>query len=287
MRTNAPEDLKGRSIGWLLALIALSIVLITVWTREGDAGLLHRARVVTHTAVSPISKVGMWVSSPVRNFGNWAKDLGASRSQVLLLSDQNRELRARIVVLEEKLITAGQLGELADSIAEQDYKGITATVIGLSPNSWDQVITLDKGIRDGVAINMPVLGPHGLLGQVIEVGPSFSRVRLTTDQRSGVAALVQHSREPGIVKGSISGVLSLDFVSTEAEIKQGDVILTSGTGGIYPKGIVIGTVIEVPREVNQLYKAVTLNPANEMSTVERVLILTDTAPSTQSLAGEQ
>lgn len=287
MKVALNTETNKRKIGWLILLVALSIILMTVWSRESDTGPIHRVRVTTETVAAPISSAGKWVSTPFRGFFSWMSDLGVSRGQLSELRDQNKELRARVVALEETRLDNKRLSELINSTNAQGYKGVTATVIGLPPSAWNQVIITDKGSKDGIEINMPALGPYGLIGQVIEVGPTYSRIRLLTDQKSGVASLIQRGRKTGITKGSISGDLMLDFISAESTVTAGDVVLTSGLGGVYPKGLLIGEVLEVSKETNALYKSIKLTPANDISTVENVLILTDTAPSTDSLGSSQ
>lgn len=256
---------------------------MTWWSRESDTGPLHQTRVAVNTVAAPISRAGKWLSTPFRSFFAWVDDLGVSRGELKELRTQNKELRSRVVALEETRLDNQRLAQLVTSTNAQGYKGIDATVISMPPGSWEQVITVDKGTKAGVAINMPVLGPYGLLGQVVEVGPSYSRVRLTTDQKSGIASLIQRGRESGITKGTIKGGLTLDFVSNESTVTAGDVVLTSGIGGVYPKGLLIGEVLEVSKETNSLYKSIKLSPANDISTVENVLILTNTAPSVDTL----
>lgn len=287
MKIAPNNETKTRKIGWLLLFVALSIILLTVWSRESETGPLHRVRVATQTVASPVSSAGKWVSTPFRGFFSWMSDLGVSRGQLSELRDQNKELRARVVALEETRLDNQRLSELLTSTNAKGYKGVTATVIGMPPSAWNQVIIVDKGANDGIELNMPVLGPYGLLGQVIEVGPTYSRIRLLTDQKSGIASLIQRGRKTGITKGSISGDLMLDFISAESTVTPGDVVLTSGLGGVYPKGLLIGEVLEVSKETNALYKSIKLTPANDINTVENVLILTDTAPSTDTLGENQ
>ena len=187
MKVALNTETNKRKIGWLILRVALSIILMTVWSRESDTGPIHRVRVATETVAAPISSAGKWVSTPFRGFFSWMSDLGVSRGQLSELRDQNKELRARVVALEETRLDNKRLSELINSTNAQGYKGVTATVIGLPPSAWNQVIITDKGSKDGIEINMPALGPYGLIGQVIEVGPTYSRIRLLTDQKSGVA----------------------------------------------------------------------------------------------------
>jgi rod shape-determining protein MreC len=125
---------------------------------------------------------------------------------------------------------------------------------------------------------MPVVGPNGLLGQIDSVGSNFSKVRLITDIDSGVACMLQRTRTPGIATGSLSGTLTLEFIANEAEISPGDVVVTSGMGGIYPAGLVVGEVLDAILGVSSLYQTIRVTPANDARTVEQVMVLTNTSP---------
>ena len=148
------------------------------------------------------------------------------------------------------------------------------------------MITIDRGTAEGVESGMPVIGDAGLLGQVVEASKHSSRVRLITDQRSGVAALVQRTRVEGILRGSIDRGLTLDFVSQDASLRAGDVVITSGMGGVYPKGLVIGEITSVQRQPNTLAPLVAVQPTARLSQLEEVLVLVGAAPATTSGSGE-
>lgn len=133
---------------------------------------------------------------------------------------------------------------------------------------------------------MPVLGPLGLLGQTVEVSKSSAKVRLITDPRSGVASMIQATRVEGIVNGSIDGHLSLDFVSRDATVTAGDVVITSGLGGVFPKGIIIGEVLEAVSTSGGLQQEIRVTPASDPSALEEVLVLVGRAPSADIGGGE-
>ncbi len=278
-----PSREKKRPYGWLILLVIISLVLTTVYAREGESGPLHHARVAVQTVVTPVGNAGEWVMTPLRNFAYWISDLGVSRSELQDLRAQNADLRAQVVDLQEQVNETSDTAALTKEAEDSGYKGVTATVIGLPTNAWEQVIVVSKGVSDGIKLDMPVLGPNGLLGQVVQVGPNYAKVRLITDQKSGIASYLQRNRISGITRGSISGDLSLDFVSMEATVVAGDTVITSGVGGVFPKGLVIGQVRKVDNQVNTLYRSVAIEPANDMATVESVIILTDTAPATNDL----
>jgi rod shape-determining protein MreC len=282
--TIAPSvEQKRQHYGWLVLFLVLSVILTTVWFREGDNGPLHKVRVGVQTVTTPLGNAGKWATTPMRRFGSWVMDLGVSRSQLQTLRDQNETLRARVVELEEARLENDRLKALIGEVSKNGYSGIGAAVIGLPENTYDQVIVLNKGSSDGVSMNVPVVTSRGLLGQIIEVGPTYSKVRLITDQKSGVAALIQRDRLPGVIRGSLAAELTLDFVDMDAKVIPGDVVLTSGLGGIYPKGLVIGEVTDVSNGVNTLFKTISVRPANTLANLEEVLVLTDAPPNTQAL----
>jgi rod shape-determining protein MreC len=106
---------------------------------------------------------------------------------------------------------------------------------------------------------------------------------LITDQKSNVAAITQRERTPGIVSGGITRDLIMDFVPTDADVIVGDVVLTSGMGGVYPKGLIIGEVLSVSEEVNTLYKTITVRTLNDPNRLEEVAILLGAPPSIDNL----
>lgn len=287
MRIAPPKETKTMRTGLLVLLLVISLVITTVWFREGTNGPIHKTRIMVQSVASPIGAVGEWATTPVRSFGRWVSDIGVSRSQLIALRSQNDELRARVVKLEEANLQYKRLDALLGEAANQNYSGVAASVIGLPVNSWEQVITVDKGTKAGIRVDMPVTGSRGLLGQVIEVGANYAKVRLITDQRSGVASMLQRGRKTGITKGSLTGSLTLEFVQSDVKVIAGDVILTSGLGGLYPRGLTIGEVLEVSSEANALYQSIKVLPANDLTSLEEVLILTNTSPQVEAGAGNE
>ncbi len=285
MRVKRTETRTPR-IGWVAIYVAMAIVLMTVWFREAETGPLHRLRAGVQTLTAPISAAGEFTTRPVRGLVAWVTDLGVSRSQLDRLRLQNVELRATVAELEEARLENERLKALLKIAKTSDLDSIGARVIGRPANSWDGIITIDRGKRDGLAPGMPVIGPQGLLGQTVEVSRSSSKVRLITDQRSGVAAMVQRSRVEGVVRGSIDGRLTLDFVSVDTTVGPGDVVITSGMGGVFPKGIVIGEVVDVVSNPGALQQTINVRPSEDPSRLEEVLVLSEAVPDRPARGGE-
>lgn len=284
MKIVQPETKRAKP-GWLVLLIVLAVLVTSLWFREGDLGPIHRVRSAVQVVATPVSRAGMWVTSPARNFTSWVRDLGVSRSELQELRAQNDDLKTRVATLEERLLQYEQVSQLLATATDANRTGVTATVIGLPQSELSRVVTLDRGAEDGVEVDMPVVGPNGLIGQVTEVGRTWCRVRLITDSTSGVAALIQRTRTEGVTRGSVSGDLTLDFIAPTESVIDGDVVLTSGQGGVYPRGIVVGTVVAVRNNKTALYQSITVEPADDINSVEAVMILTSAAPATTG-AGE-
>ena len=298
MRLPQPEKSNFQP-GLLVVLIVLALLLTTVWYREGDHGIIHRVRDGVQAVTAPVSATGEFVTSPVRGVFSWIGDLGVSRSQFAALQLQNEKLRNTVAALEEARLENARLQSLVNFAQATKLRALGAHVIG-RPTQYDRVITLDRGTADGVHEGMPVVGTlgsvpskateasaaGGLVGQTVDVTAHSAKVRLISDQSSGVSAMIQSNRAQGIVHGSIDGGLSLDFISHETTVHASDVVITSGMGGIYPKGLLIGEVTKVVNQASSLYQNITLSPSANLDGSEEVLILVSATSQTQPGTGE-
>jgi rod shape-determining protein MreC len=266
MRTPPVERSKPR-FGLLVALILIGLALTTVWFREGDAGPIHRVQSAFHAVTAPVGAVGEFVTTPVRSVRRWASSFIASRSEIATLRTQNATLRARVAELDEARLENARLRALIGMTQRGKFKALGAGVIGRPTGTWEGFITIDKGTADGVESGMAVTGVSGLLGRTTDVTPHTARVQLITDQRSGVAAMVQSTRASGILKGSL-------------------VVVTSGLGGVYPKGLLIGDVTKVKKSPSDLYQSIDVRPTAKIAGIEEVLVLLERPPAPELGVGE-
>lgn len=285
MRLPNPEKPSAQP-GLLVVLIVLALVITTVWYREGVNGPVHKLRAGIETVTAPVTTIGEFITRPIRGVVAWATDLGVSRSQLETLRSQNAQLRTRVSELEEARLQNERLKGLVQFATASKIQSLGAAVIGRPTNSWEGVITINRGTADNVQAGMPVVGPSGLLGQTVDVAAHSARVRLITDPSSGVSAMLQTTRAEGIVKGSIEGKLTLDFVSVEATVRAGDVVITSGMGGVFPKGLIVGEVTKVVKSPAALYQHIELAPSGRVDTLEEVLVLTGVAATNTVGGGE-
>lgn len=272
MRLTDTDTRKGNP-ALLAVFVVVSLVVTTVHLREGPLGPLHRARTITLAATRPLLAVGDGVTAPFRAVRGSFVAMGASRAEIQTLRRQNGELRARLAALEEARQENDRLRALVNFAEAKKYASLGARVIGRPTDPWRGVITIDRGTADGIGPGMPVLAGQGLVGQVVDASAHVARVRLITDQESGVAVLVQASRAVGVVRGSIDRRLSLDFVDSSTLPRAGDVVVTSGMGGIFPKGIVVGDVIDVETQRGDLFPTIDVRSRVPIDLIEEVLVL--------------
>ena len=282
----APQTDSGRgSLIVLGTLLIVALLLTTAYFREGSGGPLHRARTGVLMVSAPLEQAGWWITSPLRAVGDFAGGLSVSRSDLASLRDQNVKLRQQIAALTEAQAENVRLGALLNLKQALQLPVSAARVIGRPTSSWEGSLVIDKGSASGFKLGMPVVTAQGLLGQLVEVAPNASKVRLLTDRRSGVAALIQSSRAPGIVRGSIEGDLSLDFLDRKFKPKVGDTVVTSGIGGVFPKGVVIGDISFIRDQRTDPFPEIVITSRVPIQDVEEVLVITSPLPDTGAGTG--
>lgn len=190
----------------------------------------------------------------------------------LKLIKENRSLRASLESSEEVRLENERLKHLLGFKEKQDIKTLPARVIAEDATSWFRTITINKGTDQGLVEGMPVVVPEGVVGRIVRTSPSYSRVLLVTDASSAVASLVQDNRARGLSRGN-GETLSFDFVLRQEEINVGDRVITSGMGGVFPKGLTVGQVQIVNQKDYGLFQEILVAPAVDFSHLEEVLVL--------------
>lgn len=149
---------------------------------------------------------------------------------------------------------------------------VAAKVIGRDPSPWFRTIMINKGAKDGLKRGLPVLVSEGIVGQIIAVSNRYSKVILITDRNSAVDALVQTSRARGIVKGNDTELCSFRYVLRKNNIEPGEMIISSGLDGVFPKGLRIGWVVELKENSSQLFQEITIKTCVDFDKLEEVLV---------------
>ncbi len=187
----------------------------------------------------------------------------------------------------EALHTHERLKALFQFKQSIDRPVLAAQVVGLDPTGWFRSVIIDKGERSGIAVDMPVVNASGVVGRVVSVSPNYAKVLLVIDQNSSVDCLVERSRDRGMVRGLSATTCSVDYMVKTSDVKVHDRIVTSGLGGVYPKGIPIGQVVSADESPGDLFRRVRLRPAVDFSRLEEVLVILKEKVSTDQLKEEK
>jgi rod shape-determining protein MreC len=182
-------------------------------------------------------------------------------------------LRFKINSLNEASLENTRLKENLSFKQKSSLRLISARVIARSPDSWSSSIVIDKGSYHGIRPGMGAITCSGLAGRVMEVASSFSKVMLLSDPSLGVSGFIQRSRQEGLVSGTLGNNLIMKYLPEEADMKIGDMVVSSGLNGIYPKGILIGKIVETGREFSGLSRYAVIEPEVNFSNLEEILIV--------------
>jgi len=233
---------------------------------------------------NPAEKVVAQIAAPFQGFFvgtiRTVRDMWAKYFDLVETHQENVRLRRKLDRLklensryQELLLANRRLQELLNFQENTDELLSPARVIGWDSSGLFKSITIDKGEHDGVTVSMPVVNAEGVVGRIISVSPGYAQVLLVTDRNSSVDGLVQRSRGRGILKGRGSGECLFTYVIKTCDIKNEDTIVTSGMGGVFPKGLYLGTVIQIEDSPNKLFKDVRVVPAVDFSKLEEVLVI--------------
>lgn len=257
----------------LVLLLVISLVLVVVYAREGEEGPLHTIQDSTSALSSPLSSIGAASSSLAASATASLEDLTADGQTMNQLQESNATLSQMVVELEEYRQEANRLESLIGLHDAYGFTSVAARVTGYSSDSYNRIITIDVGSASGVTEGLPVMGTTGVVGQVISVSTYSSQVRLLNDAQSGVAVMLQSSRSEGILSGSVEGVLYLEGVDEGVEVTEGEAVITSGLGGGYFRGLVIGTVSKVEQRQGDATRTIVITPNTSFDNISEVLVV--------------
>ena len=256
-----------------VVLIIAALAMLVVYANEGDEGPLHSAQSTVMGATGQVGGYGAGIGAATESVGDAASNATADPTTLEGLRQQNEELRQLLAEAEEYRQEVDRLRGLLDMRQVSAVSGPVAHVIGRSLSAWDQSITIDLGASDGVVSGMTVMGSTGVIGQISRAAENTSTVRLLTDPNSGAAVMVQSTRANGIVRGSLNGLLYLEDIDEDQMPVEGDVILTSGLGGSYERGLIVGAVVSVGDSTSNAVGTVVVNPNDSAEMLEEVIVV--------------
>lgn len=199
------------------------------------------------------------------------------------LKNEIHELKMANSRYRELLATQERLEELLQFKQTINRPVLAAQVIGLDPTGWFKSVIIDKGKWAGLRLDMPVVNAFGVVGRVVSVSSNYAKVLLIIDQNSAVDCLVQRSRDRGMLKGLMSEICKLDYVAKSNDITVGDIVVTSGLGGVFPKGLPVGRILDVKEISGELFKDIKIRTAVDFSKLEEVLVILEENKSSNQL----
>jgi len=238
------------------------------------------------------------IAAPIQKLIKLPVDLlGETWTDYIALVDLRREnetLLARVAALEEEnlqfreaLVAGGNLERIVQMRENFEVPLLPSEVVGQDVFPWFRSILLDRGRTHQVLSGMPVVSDHGVVGLVTATSPHASRAMMLLDRQSAVDAIVQRSRARGIVRGRGAGQLEFVFMVRGDDVQRNDVVITSGVGGVYPKGLRIGTITAAQTEEARLLHTASVQPSVDFGRIEQVFIMLQRGPTMDLLyAGE-
>ena len=211
------------------------------------------------------------------NSWEFVGDVRQVYSENIRLREQLEEYEGVDLRMNELRLANARLRNLLDFQQQVDHEVTAAEVIGRNPSTWHSSVTINKGSRHGIEVNMPVVNSQGLVGRVTEVYPAYSKVQLLVSPDSGTSAIVQRTRDNGVLMGlhTPTGYTRLTHLPPDSDIQVGDVVVSSTLTGVYPKGILIGRVVEVSYDPVKMETSALVKPEVDFERLEEVLIITD------------
>jgi rod shape-determining protein MreC len=275
---------RYRNLTVLVAVLFLQVLALAVQVqRPADGGSISLLRSWVIAAIAPVQK-GLvhtqdWVGDAWRNYFY----LRNVRSENRHLREQLDRMRIQNLQLSETAQEARRLHAVLE-FKERFIAGtVAARVIGSSGSESSRVIYIDKGASHGLAPDMAVITPQGVVGKTVRVFPATTQVLLINDQSSGLGAILEGSRLQGIVRGMHGGHIMLRYILNGEPVEVGDKIIASGGDRIFPKGFPVGTVAQVAPGTD-LFLEVRLQPAAALNRLEEVLVVTSMAEQEPAVA---
>lgn len=272
---NIASFLKKNQLLFISAALALfSLHLALTDRKEIERGyVLKEFLSITAT---PLQKFLLGAKGSIS--GVWSGYINLAGTKV-----ENDGLKKKIVELEtentglkEEIRLNSRLQELADFKKTLPYETIITGMVGYNMELWARTVTIDKGKAEGIEKDRAVISPFGVVGRIIHVNNHTARVLLNTDLRSNIDVLVERTRVKGVIEGDGANGLVLKYIRQADDVALGDMIITSGISGVFPKGLVVGTVTEIKKGQDNFFSHIAVTPRADVMRLEEVMVLKET-----------
>ena len=228
-------------------------------------------------------KLGLELIGPfqtaISKVSNYAGSIWDKYTDLLNVREENEQLRQELlqyktanIEYREAVATNVRLQKLLELKESLPPPTLSAEIVGKDPSLWFRTFTINRGSSDGVQKGMPVVTVEGVVGQVLTSSPNYSKVLLATDPNSAIDVIIQKNRSQGIIRGAGESY-DLLYILKNADVEKGDAIVTSGMGGIFPKGLPVGAVSWVQKSKRGMFQNIRIKPAVDFSKLEYLLVI--------------
>ncbi|WP_350342540.1 rod shape-determining protein MreC [Proteinivorax tanatarense] len=271
-----------------LVVVFVILSLLMSWSTNNPTRVSFIEKSINQL-VLPFQKTMTFASNLTRDTFNFFVDIRNVYHENKQLKEEVDKLKHLKVEVDEIKQENSRLNDLLELHQSHEYTTTPARVISRSHQAWYSTITIDKGSAHGIDVDMPVVTNAGLVGKVVEVSSNTSKVMLAISPNSSVSGLVQRSRDNALITSykETLGYLQASRMFYDGDVKKGDTIITSDLTGVYPKGIVIGEVVDLVDDPNAVEKTAIIRPSVDFERLEEVLIVTDYKHATEELEGEE
>jgi len=261
----------------ILTCVAIVLTVVpSVLSLTGNSGIVRNA---ANAIVSPVRHFFVWVGEGLGGFSAYFTEFDRVR-------DENAELRSQLNALKDRLYEADVKSEengwlrsfLGLKRENEDFVFCDALIIGRESGNYMTVFTLDRGSSSGIEVNMPVVTPDGVVGYITEVGINWSKAATILEYTSSVGVFCERSGALGLCEGTYElrtqSKCMINYLDSDADVRPGDRFVTSGLGGIYPRGLYVGEVISVYPDNYSRGLIAEITPMADLSDISRVMIIT-------------
>jgi rod shape-determining protein MreC len=271
--TRADAGRRARSL--LVAVVLAHVLIISAQVATPAGPSLLRTSVVA--IVTEFQEASWRVAGAIHAVWNGYAALRGVRQENARLAQENVDLRVQLQQARANAAGADEMRALLGLRPHLDWKTTGAEVVAGSLSPDFRAITIDKGLSDGVARDMPVINAAGVLGRVALPAATTATVQLLVDRSAAAAVRIDRTRTEGIAMGNGDGTLRLEYLSATAELAEGDTVVTAGIDGVYPPGLGVGRIERVERS-GPAYRKVVIRPFADFSRLETVMVLLAPAP---------
>ncbi len=270
------KPFKHKTGLWLVITVVILSIAIGIFNAASDVTFLEDA---VKVVITPVQKLCTNIGNGISDFFDYFSDKEKLHEEINRLKDENAQLKVQINENEASKTENEQLRKLLNlKSGNSRFELETAEVIARDPSNWYNTLTIDKGSTDGIAVNQPVISSgNSLVGRISDVGTTWSKITLLTDPEHAVGSQILRSGEYGICEGegnlTSDGGCRLSFISKNANIIVGDTVTTSGLGGIYPKGLVIGKIQKIRPDIQGISQYAIISPEADFKNIQAVFVI--------------